>query len=120
MELTPQIAETIAQEWLDAWNNHDLEAIMSHYAEDIVFYSPVIQRLLNDPTGCVKGKTALRAYFTKGLQAFPDLKFEPYHVLTGVNSFVIHYKSVSRNQLAAEYFVLNHQHQVIEVRAHYK
>ncbi len=29
-----------AQEWLNAWNSHDLEAIMAHYAEDVIFYSP--------------------------------------------------------------------------------
>ena len=32
-----------AEEWITAWNTHDLDRILSHYAEDIVFRSPVIR-----------------------------------------------------------------------------
>ena len=119
MELTQQLAEKIAGEWLDAWNHHDLEGIMSHYSDDIVFYSPFIQRIMNDPNGCIKGKKDLKAYFAKGLENYPDLKFEPYHVLTGVNSFVIYYKSI-REMLSTEVFILDDNHLIKEVRAHYK
>ncbi len=108
-----------ALEWLSAWNSHDLEAIMAHYAEDVIFYSPLIQKINNDPTGRIQGKEGLRAYFTKGLQAYPDLHFELYHVLEGVDSVVLYYKSVN-NRLSAEMMVLNEEGKVAEVRAHYK
>jgi len=108
-----------AMEWLQDWNNHDLEAIMDHYADTIVFYSPLIQKINNDPTGRIQGKENLRAYFSKGLQAYPDLAFELYHVLEGVNSVVLYYKSVG-NRLSTEMMVLNEQGKVVEVRAHYK
>lgn len=108
-----------AMEWLQDWNNHDLEAIMDHYADTIVFYSPLIQKINNDPTGRIQGKENLRAYFSKGLQAYPDLNFELYHVLEGVNSVVLYYKSVG-NRLSTEMMVLNEEGKVVEVRAHYK
>jgi hypothetical protein len=108
-----------AQEWLQAWNSHDLEAIMHHYADSIVFYSPLILKLNNDPSGRIQGKEELRKYFSKGLQAYPDLFFELYHVLEGVNSVVLYYKSVN-NRLSAEMMVLNDEGKVVEVRAHYK
>ncbi|KAA2244481.1 nuclear transport factor 2 family protein [Chitinophaga agrisoli] len=108
-----------AQEWVNAWNNHDLEAIMAHYAEDVIFYSPFIQKLNNDPSGRIQGKEALKAYFTRGLQAFPDLHFELHQVLEGVQSVVLYYTSVN-NRLSAEMMVLNEQEKVVEVRAHYK
>ncbi|SEA63640.1 hypothetical protein SAMN05660909_02788 [Chitinophaga terrae (ex Kim and Jung 2007)] len=31
--------ESFASAWLEAWNSHDLDAIMEHYDESIVFYS---------------------------------------------------------------------------------
>jgi ketosteroid isomerase-like protein len=108
-----------AQAWVDAWNSHDLEAIMEHYADDVVFYSPFIQKLNNDPTGRIQGKEGLRAYFAKGLEAYPDLHFELYHVLEGIQSAVLYYKSVN-NRLSAEMMVLNEAGKVVEVRAHYK
>ncbi|HEY0608442.1 MAG TPA: nuclear transport factor 2 family protein [Chitinophaga sp.] len=108
-----------AQEWLNAWNGHDLDVIMEHYAEEVVFYSPFIQKINNDPSGRIQGKDGLRAYFSKGLQAYPDLHFELYHVLEGVGSVVLYYKSVG-NRLSTEMMVLNEAGKVVEVRAHYK
>jgi hypothetical protein len=108
-----------AQAWLEAWNAHDLEAILSHYDEEVVFYSPVIRRINNDPDGCIRGKEGLRAYFGKALTAYPVLHFELYHVLEGVNSVVLYYKSVN-DSLCAEMMVLNEKGLVIMVRAHYK
>ncbi|PSL49819.1 SnoaL-like protein [Chitinophaga niastensis] len=108
-----------AQAWLQAWNAHDLEEILSHYDKDVVFYSPVIRRINNDPGGCIHGKEALRAYFSKALIAYPELHFELYHILEGVNSVVLYYKSVN-DMLSTEMMVLNEKGLVTEVRAHYK
>ena len=110
--------QQFAHEWVNAWNGHNLEAIMEHYAEDIVFYSPLIKRINNDPSGRIQGREALKAYFKRGLEAYPDLHFELYHILEGVNSVVIYYKSVG-NRLSAEMMVLNSEGKVTEVRAHY-
>ncbi|WP_295121729.1 nuclear transport factor 2 family protein [uncultured Chitinophaga sp.] len=111
-------ANIFAKAWLDAWNSHDLDAIMHHYAENIAFYSPFIKRVNNDPSGCIKNKAELRAYFERALTAYPDLHFEFYQVLEGVNSVVLYYKSVNNN-LAAEMMVLGDDGKVTEVRAHY-
>lgn len=110
--------ESFAAAWLDAWNAHDLDAIMQHYDDAIVFYSPVVQQLNQEPTGKLQGKDALRAYFAKGLSAYPDLHFELQRVLPGVDSVVLYYKSIN-NKMSAEMMVLNKQGLVTEVRAHY-
>ena len=34
-------AKRFAREWIEAWNSHDLDAILSHYATDVVLTSPV-------------------------------------------------------------------------------
>jgi hypothetical protein len=109
----------IGEAWLQAWNSHNLEEIMSHYDEDIIFYSPLIKRINNDPTGCIRGKENLKAYFSRGLEAYPDLHFELYHILEGVNSIVLYYKSIN-DKLSTEMMVINEKGLVSEVRAHYK
>lgn len=35
-------AQEFAAEWIAAWNSHDLERILSHYAEDFEMASPLI------------------------------------------------------------------------------
>lgn len=109
---------SFADAWVAAWNSHDLDEVMSHYSPDINFYSPVIKKINNDPEGRIQGIDNLRAYFSKALKAYPDLHFELYHVLEGVNSVVLYYKSIN-NSLSAEMMVLK-DGKVIEVRAHYK
>ena len=111
-------AQTLAQSWLESWNSHDLDAIMSHYADEIELTSPFVTEIVGEPSGTLKGKSALREYFAKGLAAYPDLHFELRQIFPGVDSVVLYYRSV-KNMLAAEVMILNSHHQVVKVLAHY-
>ena len=116
--ITPPEAERFARAWLEAWNSHDLEAILAHYAEDIELTSPFVVQVLGDASGTIKGKDTLRMYVSMGLSMFPDLHFHLIQVFTGVSSVVLHYRSVD-DILAAETMVLNAQGRVTRVLAHY-
>lgn len=59
--ITPEFASQFSQEWLSAWNGHDLEAILSHYAEDFEMISPYIVAITGEPSGTLKGKRAVGA-----------------------------------------------------------
>ncbi|HBE16787.1 MAG TPA: nuclear transport factor 2 family protein [Cyanobacteria bacterium UBA11149] len=116
--LSEQQLTQFAREWIAGWNSHNLELILSHYADEIEFISPLIVKLSVQPDGLIKGKENLRNYFTKGLATYPELKFELLQILFGVNSITIFYRSVN-NLLAAELMVLNNEMKAMEVRAHY-
>ncbi|BAX90196.1 nuclear transport factor 2 family protein [Mycobacterium shigaense] len=89
--------EAFTRSWLDAWNAHDVERVLQHFADDVVFTSPVAVRVLNDSNGVVRGKDALRAYWLAALQRIPDLHFELIGVYVGVQAIIINY----RNQTGA-------------------
>jgi ketosteroid isomerase-like protein len=108
----------LAADWYEAWNAHDLDRILSHYSEDVVFTSPFVAKLGTSPEGRLVGKAALRDYFGVALERFPDLEFEPIALLTGLNSMVLHYRSVE-GRLAAELMVLGADGLVHETIAHY-
>jgi len=114
-----EIAEQFGREWCAAWNAHDLEAILSHYAEDVVYRSPYIIELTGDVSGMIVGKAGVRAYFARGLEAIPDLEFDPVSVCVGVDSLVLNYISVSRGLRASEMFVLDGDGRAVEVRCHH-
>jgi ketosteroid isomerase-like protein len=78
--LGPPRGRAIADEWVAAFNSHDVERILSHYAESIELRSRLVTKTLGDPAGTVRGKPALRAYFAKALAAAPDLKLEVMEV----------------------------------------
>lgn len=56
-----EFAERFAEEWQAAWNSHDIERILAHYADDVVFQSPYVAHRFQDPAGEVRGKEALRS-----------------------------------------------------------
>jgi hypothetical protein len=82
-----------ARRWLAAWNAHDLDPLLAHFADDVVFTSPVAAQLLADSDGVIRGKEALRAYWTEGLRRIPDLRFEVVGVYAGVETLVINYRN---------------------------
>lgn len=107
-----------AEHWIGAWNAHDLEAIMSHYHEDVELVSPAAQQLLGIPGGRVIGKSALREYFRQGLAAYPQLRFELKDVLAGVESVVLYFVN-QKGTCTAELMKLSAEGKVRSVVAHY-
>ncbi len=107
-----------AQAWADSWNSHDLERILSHYAEDVVLVSPVAMKLLNGD-GSVRGKAALRAYFQRGLDAYPNLRFELLDTLWGLETIVLYYRNNVRGNKTAEVMRLSPAGKVAEIWANY-
>ena len=88
-------ARRFSTEWLDAWNAHDLDAILEHFADDVVFSSPLALQLIEGSDGVIRGKADLRTYWSKGLRRSPELHFEIEDLYVGVNTLVIHYRNHS-------------------------
>jgi ketosteroid isomerase-like protein len=103
-----QRTEVFAKEWIQAWNQRDVEAVVSHYSEDVEFQSPLVVKLLGEASGIVSGKQNLREYFGKALTAFPgDLGFELLEVYVGVDSLLVHFQAKGRK--AIEVMELNRE-----------
>jgi len=115
--MTNDFAQRFAAEWIEAWNSHDLNKILSHYADDFEMSSPYIMQIANEPSGKLKGKEQVSAYWSQALQRIPDLHFELLNTLVGVNSLTLYYQGV--RGLAAEVLHLNDTGEVIKAYAHY-
>jgi len=115
---TESESKQFASKWIAAWNSHDLDRILSHYDENVVLTSPVAAKLLNDPSGTVRGKAALREYFKRGLEAYPDLRFELLDVMFGLSSVVLCYKN-QKGTKTAEFMEFGEGGKVIRVVANY-
>lgn len=116
--LQPSFVQTFAPDWIDAWNSHDIDRILAHYAPNVVLTSPVAQRILQGD-GNVRGIEALRAYFTRGLQAFPDARFELIDTLAGIETIVLYYRNQLRDGKTAEAMLFNNEGKVARVWANY-
>ena len=116
--MTKHEIKNLAEHWVAAWNAHDLDQIMSHYEDAIELTSPAAAQLLGISDGKVVGKANLRAYFQRGLEAYPELHFHLEDVLRGVNSVVLYYKN-QKGTRTGEFMELSANGKVLRVVAHY-
>ena len=116
--ITRADAVAFAEEWIAAWNAHDLERILAHYDDAVELTSPVAAQLLGRPDGKVVGKADLRTYFRHGLQAYPQLRFELETVFRGLHSVVLCYAN-QKGTRTAEFMEFSSTGKVRRVVANY-
>ena len=85
--------QSYADQWVGAWNAHDVEAVLEHFHDDVVFTSPVAARVVPHSGGVVHGKAALREFWTAALKVFPELHFDVIGVYRGESTLVINYRN---------------------------
>jgi len=116
--VTKDEAWKLANHWVAAWNAHDLDLIMTHYEDAVELTSPAAAQLLGTPDGKVIGKRNLRAYFERGLEAYPELQFRLEDALWGINSVVLCYAN-QKGTRRAEFMELSTNGKVVRVVANY-
>ena len=77
--MTREQMTAFAAEWAAAWNGRALERILAHFDENVIFTSPTALAVVG--IGTVRGKTALRAYWTAALERITCLQFTVDRVL---------------------------------------
>lgn len=91
---------------MSAWNDRDIDRILAHYADGVVFHSPRIALVMGSGAASVSGKAALRDYWTKALERSPGLFFELESVLTSSDAITLLYTN-HREELVAETFLFD-------------
>lgn len=86
-------AAAFCRHWVDAWNRHDVDAVLEHFHDDVVFTSPVAAAMFPHTEGKVHGKIDLRRYWTAAVQRRTDLHFVLEDVYQGVDILVINYRN---------------------------
>lgn len=113
-----EFAAKFAQEWVEAWNRHDLEAVLSHYSDDFEMSSPYIAAISGEHRCTLKGKAAVAAYWSAALERMPGLHFELRQTLFGADSVTLCYQGV--RGMAAEVFFFDADGRVVKAAAHYE
>jgi len=116
--MTQEWADDFARDWIEAWNAHDLERVLSHYTLDFEMSSPFITNYTQEPSGTLRGRDQIETYWRTALERLPHLHFELLGVLVGVGNVCLFYKT-SFDKLAAEVLFVNESRKVYQGAAHY-
>jgi ketosteroid isomerase-like protein len=72
-------ARAFADRWISEWNRKDVEAVLSHFSESVIFTSPRAKATVG--TSRVEGKSRLREYWTKAIDRIQTIHFALDYVI---------------------------------------
>ncbi len=110
-------ADDFTKQWLLAWNNHDLEQVLSHYNAAAEMSSPKIASVMKEESGTLKGKSRIRKYWQRALTLTPGLHFKHIATFIGSDSLAIHYENTKTT--AVEVFFFDEDGLIIKAAANY-
>ncbi len=108
----------LGREWIVAWNSHDLERVLALYADDSEMTSDKIPALGFDASGTLRGKTNIRAYWSKALQLLPNLHFTLIDTYVSPDSIVVFYHN-ERGSKICEYLRLIAERKIVQGSANH-
>jgi ketosteroid isomerase-like protein len=73
-------ARAFADRWISEWNRKDVEAVLSHFSESVIFTSPRAKATV--VTSKVEGKSGLREYWTKAIDRIQTIHFTLDYVIS--------------------------------------
>lgn len=103
--------ETIATQWMSAFNAKDIEALLELYAEDAVHYSPKLKIREPHTEGYIRGKSQMRKWWTGAFERMPDLVYQTTALTASANRVFMEYKRIvpgERDLLVAEVLEVIH------------
>ncbi len=107
--MTPEKLQSIAFKWFDAFNNHNLEQLLSLYDDDAEHFSPKLKIRFPETNGLITGKQALREWWKDVFESFPNLNYKVTSLTAnGDRVFMEYIRTVAGDQdmLVAEVLVV--------------
>ncbi len=117
--MTTTFATAFAKEWIEAWNSHNLDKILSHYSDDFSIETPMALKFFPESRGIITGKNNVRKYWAVGIEKIPNLKFELLDLLIGVNGLTIYYINTATNKKSVEVMNFNSNKKVDKAIVNY-
>ncbi len=89
--MNPEVLNIIAHQWIDAFNRHDLEGLLTLYDDQAEHYSPKLKMHLPQTNGLIKGKDELRAWWKDSFDRLPSLHYEVIQLTPFENRIFMEY-----------------------------
>jgi ketosteroid isomerase-like protein len=97
-------ARSFADQWISDWNRKDVEAVLSHFSEGVVFTSSRAKAILGSPR--VEGKSRLRNYWTTAVSRIQTIQFTLNYVInSGDRMAIVYIAEIDGKRLRAVEFL---------------
>jgi ketosteroid isomerase-like protein len=98
-------AQSFADQWISDWNRKDVEAVLSHFSDGVVFTSSRAKAILGSPR--VEGKSRLRNYWTTAISRIQTIQFTLNYVInSGDRLAIVYIAEIDGKRLRAVEFLV--------------
>jgi hypothetical protein len=115
--------EKLLWHWEEGWNTADLPTIMAPFAPDVVFSSPFVPKLTNDPKRTtIEGYDGLRSYIEYSLRYAPGIRYSVDSSHVGLETLIVVYTCHNPDgstRAGADSMRVDAAGRVVEWRCHY-
>ena len=111
--------QPLVEDWIDAWNSRDLDRILGHYADAVVFEANTVVHRWNRPDGTLRGIEELREHFRMGLELAPAIHFELEEVFSAPSGYAALYQRDNGNRVL-DVVELDSEGKAKQVKAYYQ
>ncbi len=101
---------SIAHKWFEAFNNHNIDQLLSLYDDEAQHYSPKLKIKLPETKGFVTGKKALHDWWLDAFLNLPSLNYKVTSLTANDNRVFMEYVRIVENEndiLVAEVLEIN-------------
>ncbi len=82
---------SIAHKWFEAFNNHNLDQLLSLYDDDAEHFSPKLKIKKPETNGLIKGRIALQDWWQETFEKLPSLHFKVTSLTANENRVFMEY-----------------------------
>ncbi len=83
--------ESIATNWLRAFNEKDLEGLLSLYSDNAEHFSPKLKLRKPETEGKIYGKAAMRLWWADAFERLPGLHYRPIRITANSHRVFMEY-----------------------------
>ena len=88
--------------WFDAFNEHDIEKLLSLYHNEADHYSPKLKLRHPETNGIIRGKQELRNWWDDAFNQLSDLHYEIISLTVNKDYVMMLYKRTVKNEADTE------------------
>ena len=96
--MAPEQNKKIAFNWFEAFNEHDLEKLLSLYSDTAEHFSPKLKIRKPETNGLIKGKQALKEWWQDAFDRLPTLKYEVIKLTADEDQVFMEYMRHVKNE----------------------
>jgi ketosteroid isomerase-like protein len=96
--MKPEQLQSIAFRWFEAFNNKELEKLLSLYDEDAKYFSPNLKANQSDEPYLLRGKAVMRTWWKEAFEKSPSLFYKVKSLTANGDRVFMEYSSQVDNE----------------------